>query len=43
MAHVYAARRLVPQWLARGEGYFIATAVSRPRRTIGVSTPMPPA
>ncbi len=26
MSHVYAARRLVPGWLARGEGYFLATA-----------------
>jgi NAD(P)-dependent dehydrogenase (short-subunit alcohol dehydrogenase family) len=25
-AHVYAARRLVPGWLERGEGYFLATA-----------------
>jgi NAD(P)-dependent dehydrogenase (short-subunit alcohol dehydrogenase family) len=25
-AHVYAARRLVPQWLERGEGCFLATA-----------------
>jgi NAD(P)-dependent dehydrogenase (short-subunit alcohol dehydrogenase family) len=25
-AHVYAARALVPAWLARGEGYFLATA-----------------
>jgi NAD(P)-dependent dehydrogenase (short-subunit alcohol dehydrogenase family) len=25
-AHVYAARRLVPGWLERGEGYFVATA-----------------
>jgi len=26
MAHVYAARHLLPGWLARGEGYFVATA-----------------
>jgi NAD(P)-dependent dehydrogenase (short-subunit alcohol dehydrogenase family) len=26
MSHVYAARRLVPGWLERGEGYFVATA-----------------
>lgn len=26
MSHVHAARRLVPAWLARGEGYFLATA-----------------
>jgi NAD(P)-dependent dehydrogenase (short-subunit alcohol dehydrogenase family) len=26
MAHVYAARRLVPGWLERGEGYFLSTA-----------------
>jgi NAD(P)-dependent dehydrogenase (short-subunit alcohol dehydrogenase family) len=26
MAHVYAARRLVPTWLERGEGYFVSTA-----------------
>jgi NAD(P)-dependent dehydrogenase (short-subunit alcohol dehydrogenase family) len=26
MAHVYAARRLVPEWLERGEGYFVSTA-----------------
>ena len=25
-AHVIAARRLVPEWLERGEGYFVATA-----------------
>jgi NAD(P)-dependent dehydrogenase (short-subunit alcohol dehydrogenase family) len=25
-AHVYAARRLVPGWLERGEGYFVTTA-----------------
>ena len=25
-SHVYAARRLVPGWLERGEGYFLATA-----------------
>lgn len=25
-AHVFAARRLVPGWLERGEGYFVATA-----------------
>src|SRR3954470_23333519 len=25
-AHVYAARRLVPGWLGRGEGYFVSTA-----------------
>jgi NAD(P)-dependent dehydrogenase (short-subunit alcohol dehydrogenase family) len=25
-AHVYAARHLVPGWVARGEGYFLATA-----------------
>ncbi len=25
-AHIYAARRLLPGWLARGEGYFRATA-----------------
>jgi NAD(P)-dependent dehydrogenase (short-subunit alcohol dehydrogenase family) len=25
-AHIYAAKRLVPQWLARGEGYFASTA-----------------
>ena len=26
MAHVFAARRLIPGWVARGEGYFISTA-----------------
>lgn len=26
MAHVYAARRLLPGWLERGEGYFASTA-----------------
>ena len=26
MAHVYAARRLVPEWVERGEGYFVSTA-----------------
>jgi NAD(P)-dependent dehydrogenase (short-subunit alcohol dehydrogenase family) len=26
MAHVYAARALLPGWLARGEGYFLSTA-----------------
>jgi NAD(P)-dependent dehydrogenase (short-subunit alcohol dehydrogenase family) len=26
MAHVYAARRLIPGWVARGEGYFLSTA-----------------
>ena len=26
MAHVHAARRLVPGWLERGEGYFLSTA-----------------
>ena len=26
MAHVYAARRLVPGWVERGEGYFVSTA-----------------
>jgi len=26
MSHVYAARRLVPGWLERGEGYFVSTA-----------------
>jgi len=26
LAHVYAARRLVPAWLERGEGYFVSTA-----------------
>ena len=25
-AHLYAARRLVPDWVARGEGYFCSTA-----------------
>jgi NAD(P)-dependent dehydrogenase (short-subunit alcohol dehydrogenase family) len=25
MSHVHAARRLVPEWQARGEGYFLAT------------------
>lgn len=25
MSHVHAARHLVPSWLARGEGYFLAT------------------
>src|SRR4029453_8640984 len=25
-AHVYAARALLPAWLGRGEGYFLATA-----------------
>ncbi len=25
MSHVHAARRLIPGWLARGEGYFLAT------------------
>jgi NAD(P)-dependent dehydrogenase (short-subunit alcohol dehydrogenase family) len=25
-AHVHAARRLVPQWVERGEGYFLSTA-----------------
>jgi NAD(P)-dependent dehydrogenase (short-subunit alcohol dehydrogenase family) len=25
-AHVYAARHLIPAWLERGEGYFVATA-----------------
>jgi NAD(P)-dependent dehydrogenase (short-subunit alcohol dehydrogenase family) len=25
-AHVFAARRLLPGWLSRGEGYFVATA-----------------
>lgn len=25
MSHVYAARRLVPEWRARGEGYFLPT------------------
>ncbi|MGH8944802.1 MAG: SDR family oxidoreductase [Acidimicrobiia bacterium] len=26
MSHVYAAKRLVPAWVARGEGYFLSTA-----------------
>ncbi|MCU1461031.1 MAG: oxidoreductase short chain dehydrogenase/reductase family [Acidimicrobiales bacterium] len=26
MAHVYAARALLPGWLSRGEGYFLSTA-----------------
>jgi NAD(P)-dependent dehydrogenase (short-subunit alcohol dehydrogenase family) len=26
MSHVYAARRLVPAWIERGEGYFVSTA-----------------
>lgn len=26
MAHVWAVRRLLPGWLARGEGYFLSTA-----------------
>ena len=26
MSHVYAARHLIPAWVARGEGYFLATA-----------------
>ena len=26
MAHVYAARELVPRWLERGSGYFLTTA-----------------
>jgi NAD(P)-dependent dehydrogenase (short-subunit alcohol dehydrogenase family) len=26
MAHVHAARRLIPGWVARGEGYFLTTA-----------------
>ena len=26
MAHVYAARQLVPYWLEHGEGYFVSTA-----------------
>jgi NAD(P)-dependent dehydrogenase (short-subunit alcohol dehydrogenase family) len=26
ISHVYAARRLVPGWLERGEGYFVSTA-----------------
>ena len=25
-AHVHAARRLVPAWVERGEGYFLSTA-----------------
>ena len=25
MSHVHAARRLIPEWQARGEGYFLAT------------------
>ncbi|MFP3914744.1 MAG: SDR family oxidoreductase [Actinomycetota bacterium] len=25
MSHVYAARRLIPEWRARGEGYFLPT------------------
>jgi NAD(P)-dependent dehydrogenase (short-subunit alcohol dehydrogenase family) len=25
-AHIYAARRLVPRWVERGEGYFVSTA-----------------
>jgi NAD(P)-dependent dehydrogenase (short-subunit alcohol dehydrogenase family) len=25
MSHVHAARRLIPEWRARGEGYFLAT------------------
>ena len=26
MAHVHAARKLIPGWVARGEGYFLSTA-----------------
>jgi NAD(P)-dependent dehydrogenase (short-subunit alcohol dehydrogenase family) len=26
MSHIYAARRLVPEWVERGEGYFVSTA-----------------
>jgi NAD(P)-dependent dehydrogenase (short-subunit alcohol dehydrogenase family) len=26
MSHVYAARHLIPAWIARGEGYFLVTA-----------------
>jgi len=26
MSHVHAARRLIPGWIARGEGYFLSTA-----------------
>jgi NAD(P)-dependent dehydrogenase (short-subunit alcohol dehydrogenase family) len=26
MSHVHAARRLIPGWVARGEGYFLSTA-----------------
>lgn len=26
MSHVYAASRLIPAWVARGEGYFLSTA-----------------
>jgi NAD(P)-dependent dehydrogenase (short-subunit alcohol dehydrogenase family) len=26
MSHVYAARYLIPNWLSRGEGYFLSTA-----------------
>jgi NAD(P)-dependent dehydrogenase (short-subunit alcohol dehydrogenase family) len=26
MSHVYAANRLIPAWVARGEGYFLSTA-----------------